>query len=46
MVAAKDYHQDQSSVLKYSCDEGYSWNEFQFIDVSVHYSFGMSVHWC
>ena len=36
MVAAKDYHQDQSSVLKYSCDEGYSWNDFQFIDVSIH----------
>ena len=34
MVAAKDYHQEQSTVLKYSCDEGYSWMNFTFIDVS------------
>ena len=33
MVAAKDYHQEQSMVLKYSCDEGYSWKDFTFIDV-------------
>ncbi|CAI7997761.1 Sortilin-related receptor (Fragment) [Geodia barretti] len=31
LVAAKDYHQtDQSSVLQYSCNEGYSWNTFHF----------------
>ena len=34
MVAAKDYHQESSMVLKYSCNEGYSWNNFQFINVS------------
>ena len=34
MVAAKDYHEEQSMVLKYSCDEGYSWKDFMFIDVS------------
>ena len=35
MVAAKDYHQEPSMVLKYSCDEGYSWSDFTFIDVRL-----------
>ena len=34
LVAAKDYHQEQSTVLRYSCDEGYSWRNFTFIHVS------------
>ena len=33
MVAAKDYHQEQSTVLKYSCNEGYSWRDFTFSSV-------------
>jgi hypothetical protein len=36
LVAAKDYHQtDQSSVLWYSCNEGYSWNTFHFSSSSA-----------
>ena len=34
MVAAKDYHQEQSRVLKYSCNEGQDWFDFEFIAVS------------
>ena len=34
MVAARDYHEVESMVLKYSCDEGYSWYNFTFINVS------------
>ena len=35
MVAAKDYHdREESTVLKYSCDEGYTWYNFTFVDVS------------
>lgn len=35
MVAAKDYHdREESTVLKYSCDEGYTWYNFTFINVS------------
>ena len=34
MVAARDYHQDSSNELMYSCDEGYSWQNFTFTDVS------------
>ena len=31
IVAAKDYHQnDSSAVVKYSCDEGASWKNFSF----------------
>ena len=33
MVAANDYHEEESMELKYSCDEGYSWTDFQFINV-------------
>ena len=36
MVAAKDYHQEPSTVLKYSCNEGYNWSDFTFIDVSLN----------
>ena len=40
LVAAKDYHQrDRSSVLKYSCDEGFTWNEFHFSSVSLRVIF-------
>ncbi|CAI7997763.1 VPS10 domain-containing receptor SorCS2 [Geodia barretti] len=36
LVAAKDYHQtNQSSVLQYSCNEGYSWNTFHFSSSSA-----------
>ena len=34
MVAAKDYHQEESRVLKYSCNEGQDWFDFEFIAVS------------
>ena len=34
MVAARDYHQQQSTELKYSCNEGYSWSSFTFSPVS------------
>ena len=34
MVAARDYHQSQSTDLMYTCDEGYSWREFTFSQVS------------
>ena len=31
IVAAKDYHQsDRSANLKYSCDEGTTWNDFMY----------------
>ena len=36
MVAAKDYHQEPSTVLKYSCNEGYNWTDFTFIGVSLN----------
>ena len=35
MVAARDYHEEESMDLKYSCDEGYSWTDFQFINVRM-----------
>ena len=41
LVAAKDYHQEPSTVLKYSCNEGYNWTDFTFIDVSLEYSSGI-----
>ena len=41
MVAAKDYHQEPSTVLKYSCNEGYNWSDFTFIGVSLEYSSGI-----
>ena len=35
LVAAKDFHQtEESTVLRYSCNEGYSWNNFEFSSVS------------
>ena len=34
MVAARDYHQQRSTVLMYSCNEGYSWSSFTFSSVS------------
>ena len=30
LVAADDYHQEPSNVLKYSCNEGLSWNNFTY----------------
>ena len=36
LVAAMDYHQEPSTVLKYSCDEGYNWTDFTFIGVSLN----------
>ena len=36
MVAAKDYHQEESRSLKYTCDEGKTWSDFTFITVSHH----------
>ena len=30
IVAAKDYHTDPSQSLKYSCNEGASWQDFEF----------------
>ena len=35
MVAARDYHQESSTELKYSCDEGYSWDSFSFTQVKL-----------
>ena len=32
LVAARDYHQDQSNALMYSCDEGGSWSSYTFYD--------------
>lgn len=46
MVAAKDYHDHvESTVLKYSCNEGYNWYNFTFINVS-HFSTLMSSTFC
>jgi hypothetical protein len=33
LVAARDYHQEQSRELMYSCNEGYSWLSFEFSTV-------------
>ena len=42
MVTMRDYHQDMSTELMYTCDEGYSWQTFTFIDVCVcHNSVGV-----
>ena len=35
IVAVKDYHQVPSTQLKYTCDEGLTWNEFTFTDVGL-----------
>ena len=35
IVAVRDYHQDMSTELMYTCDEGYNWQTFTFIDVCV-----------
>ena len=37
MVAARDYHHDEESTeLMYTCNEGYSWQSFNFTDVCVN----------
>ena len=33
LVAARDYHQNYSQELMYSCNEGQSWNSFIFANV-------------
>ena len=30
LVAARDYHNTPSRILRYSCDEGLNWTDFQF----------------
>ncbi|XP_065920049.1 VPS10 domain-containing receptor SorCS1-like [Dysidea avara] len=30
LIAAKDYHQEDDTTIKYSCNEGISWNDFTF----------------
>ena len=34
IVAARDYHQEVSTGLMYSCNEGFTWTAFQFSSVS------------
>ena len=38
LVAADDYHKEPSSVLRYSCDEGLSWNSYTYtaFDMTVY----------
>ena len=38
IVAVDDYHQVPSTQLKYSCNEGISWSEYAFSDVSLIYN--------
>lgn len=33
IVAVNDYHQVQSTTLKYSCNEGLTWSNFEFTNV-------------
>ena len=35
LVAADDYHQEPSSVLKYSCDEGLNWNSYSYVTTAM-----------
>ena len=35
LVAANDYHHVPSTQLRYSCNEGISWNSFQFTDIGM-----------
>ena len=35
LVAADDYHKLPSKVLKYSCDEGLSWNDFTYTSTNM-----------
>ena len=49
MVAARDYHQQRSTELMYSCNEGYTWSSFTFSPVSylaINRSFGSLVFNC
>ena len=36
VVAVNDYHQTPSTTLKYSCNEGISWQSFEFSSVSYN----------
>ena len=40
LVAARDYHQAPSTVLKYSVDEGLHWQDYTFSNVNA-YIFGV-----
>ena len=35
LVAARDYHQDPSNTVMYSCDEGGSWSSYKFFEQSL-----------
>jgi hypothetical protein len=35
LVAADDYHQVASHVLKYSCDEGLNWNSYTYVATNM-----------
>ena len=35
LVAADDYHQEASRVLKYSCDEGFNWNSYSYVTTDM-----------
>ena len=35
LVAADDYHQEASRVLKYSCDEGFNWNSYSYVTTAM-----------
>ena len=35
LVAADDYHKEPSNVLKYSCDEGLSWNNYPYVTTAM-----------
>lgn len=44
IVAVSDYHQVQSTTLKYSCNEGLTWSDFDFTDVSVLQKINCGIH--
>lgn len=35
LVAARDYHQDPSNIVMYSCNEGGSWSSYQFFNQTL-----------
>ena len=44
IVAARDYHQEMSSELMYSCNEGYTWTSFRFSTVRGYVKLCKSYH--
>ena len=44
IVAVDDYHNVPSAQLKYSCDEGISWNNYEFSNVRLFTSLYLNVH--